>query len=186
MYALGVVDVDNMLIILAASRDMPPTERNIVTKLMMRGFNDATEGAGSKVTGGQTVLNPWPIIGGVAKSICSESDMIRPENAVPESDVIVLTKPIGTQVAVNCKEWTSNPEKWNDVKDLISKEEVERAYRVAMLSMARMNRTGARLMHKYGAHAGTDVTGFGILGHTQNLAEAQKSPCELRLHTLPS
>jgi selenophosphate synthase len=30
-------------------------------------------------------------------------------------------------------------------------------------------------MHKYNAHAATDVTGFGILGHAQNLARNQKN-----------
>jgi selenophosphate synthase len=85
--------------------------------------------------------------------------------------------------------------------------------------MARLNRTGARLMHKYrmdpehththththtqradcwnycladqsrsglvDAHAATDVTGFGILGHTNNLASNQLADVDLEIHTLP-
>src|SRR5689334_18944693 len=39
MYAMGVVDVDNILMILAASRDMDEKHRDIVTKLMMKGFD---------------------------------------------------------------------------------------------------------------------------------------------------
>ena len=34
-------------------------------------------------------------------------------------------------------------------------------------------RVGAQLMHKYGATAATDVTGFGLLGHAQNLVSNQ-------------
>jgi selenide,water dikinase len=34
-------------------------------------------------------------------------------------------------------------------------------------------RKGAMLMHKYGATSATDVTGFGLLGHAQNLASNQ-------------
>lgn len=63
MYALGVVDIDNVLMILAASLDMDEKVRNIVTRKFMTGFNDCCLLAGTNVTGGQSVLNPWPIIG---------------------------------------------------------------------------------------------------------------------------
>ena len=41
------------------------------------------------------------------------------------------------------------------------------------------------LMHKYNAHACTDVTGFGILGHAQNLAQHQKEDVSFVIHNLP-
>jgi len=44
---------------------------------------------------------------------------------------------------------------------------------------------GAKLMHKYGAHGATDVTGFGILGHASNLASAQKNAVDFLIHQLP-
>lgn len=40
-------------------------------------------------------------------------------------------------------------------------------------------------MHKYNAHACTDVTGFGILGHAQNLAKYQKNEVSFVIHHLP-
>lgn len=40
-------------------------------------------------------------------------------------------------------------------------------------------------MHKYSAHAATDVTGFGILGHAQNLARVQKNAVSFVIHNLP-
>ena len=49
------------------------------------------------VQGGQTVINPWLILGGVATAICTQKEMIIPENAVV-GDVLILTKPLGTQV----------------------------------------------------------------------------------------
>jgi len=51
--------------------------------------------------------------------------------------------------------------------------------------MCRLNRSGAKLMHKYDAHACTDVTGFGILGHAQNLVVTQLKDVDFVLHTLP-
>ena len=85
----------------------------------------------------------------------------RPESAVV-GDVLVLTKPLGTQIAVNAHQWLDQPERWNRIKQVISKDEARKAYQRAMDSMARLNRTGARLMHKYNAHGATDVTGSNI------------------------
>jgi len=184
LYAMGVVDCDNVLMILAASTEMSNQERHATTSLMIKGFNDQVTDAGSKVTGGQTVLNPWPIIGGTAVSTCKREDFIMPEDAV-EGDVLVLTKPLGTQVAVNVHQWMFNETKWNRVSDIMSKDDAERAYQVAMASMARLNRNGAKLMHKYGAHGATDVTGFGLLGHSRNLVKNQKAALHFEIHTLP-
>ena len=87
------------------------------------------------------------------------------------SDVLVLTKPLGTQVAVNAHQWLDNPDRWNKIKLVVNEDDVKKAYMRAMSSMTRLNRIGAMLMHKYNAHAATDVTGFGILGHAQNLGK---------------
>ena len=101
-----------MLMLVAASLDMPADYRLVCTGHMMRGFNDVAVAAGSKapppllhnttaypfrfpphtqprtpsfsppatqVVGGQTVHNPWPIIGGVAQAIVTDSEFILPE-----------------------------------------------------------------------------------------------------------
>jgi len=185
MYAFGIYDIDNVLMLLAASTNIKNIDdRNIVTRNLIKGFDDLCKEAETQVSGGQTVLNPWPIIGGVAKSICKKQDFIMPVNAV-SGDVIVLTKPLGTQVAVNVKQWLADEKRWNDIKDIISKEDALRAYHLSALSMSRLNRNAARLMHKYGAHAATDVTGFGIIGHANNLAQNQKASVSFIFHTLP-
>lgn len=40
-------------------------------------------------------------------------------------------------------------------------------------------------MHKFGAHAATDVTGFGLLGHAQNLAEYQRECLQFVINKIP-
>jgi len=184
MYAMGVVDVDSMLMLLAVSMDMPPATGSIVSQHLIRGFNDLAREAETEVVGGQTVKNPWPIIGGVAKAICKLEDIIMPVSAVA-GDVIILTKPLGTQVAVNLKQWMRDDQKWSTVSDIITKPEAQRAYQISQRSMCRLNRNAAKLMHKYGAHAATDVTGFGIQGHMNNLASNQNARVSFRIHTLP-
>ena len=40
-------------------------------------------------------------------------------------------------------------------------------------------------MHKYNAHGATDVTGFGIIGHANNMATIQKNEVDFVIHNLP-
>lgn len=184
LYALGVVECDNMLMLLGASDAFTEKEKDVMLAEMMRGFSDLAEEGGTKVTGGQTVINSWPLIGGVAMAVTMEKDMIRPGGG-RAGDVLVLTKPLGTQVAVNLHQWLLDPRWWDKVKDHTSVADVIVAYEKAETSMSRLNRTGAQLMHQYGAHGGTDVTGFGLLGHAQNLAEHQTDDVDIVIHTLP-
>jgi selenide,water dikinase len=188
LYAEGVAHCDFVLMLLAACRDMPDDQRHICTQEMVRGFRDACTEAETSITGGQTVLNPWPIIGGVATSVCAKGEFVESDGA-RVGDVVVLTKPLGTQVAVNVHQWRRKGEEsnkyWNLCKDYISEEQAEEMMHQAVCSMARLNRNGGRLMLKYKANAATDVTGFGILGHAQNLMENQKAEVGMELHTLP-
>jgi len=184
LYAMGVTECDNMLMLLAVSTKMTEKERDVVVPLMMRGFKDCALEANSTVTGGQTVMNPWCTIGGVATTVCQPNEFIIPDSAVV-GDVLVLTKPLGTQVAVNAHQWLDQPERWNRIKLVVSEEDVRKAYQRSMDSMARLNRIGARLMHKYNAHGATDITGFGLLGHAQALARNQKNEVSFVIHNLP-
>ena len=187
MYALGVVDVDNVLMLLGACRDMTPEERTIVSSGLMRGFTDAVEAAGSRVTGGQTTQNGWPLVGGVAMSCCSEAEIVRPVGARP-GDVLVLTKPLGTQLAGNLYQWRrTNVAQCEQLaaNGVCSREDAMRAFDLAVASMCRLNRNGARAMHRHGAHCATDVTGFGILGHATNLAAHQTEKVDFVLRALP-
>lgn len=184
LYALGVTECDNMLMLLAVSQKMSDKERDVVVPLMIRGFKDLAVEADTSVNGGQTVINPWVTIGGVATTVCQANEFIMPDSAVI-GDVLVLTKPLGTQVAVNAYQWLDQSDRWNRIKLVVSEDDVRKAYQRAMFSMARLNRTASRLMHKYNAHGATDVTGFGLLGHANNLARIQKNEIGFVIHNLP-
>ncbi|RKP28202.1 AIR synthase-related protein [Syncephalis pseudoplumigaleata] len=143
LYAVGVVHCDTMLMLLGVSTQLADSDvRRVATTLCMRGFRDLAAAAGTRVTGGQTVRNPWYLVGGVASAVVAEAQLIRPVNALP-GDVL------------------------------------------AVASMARLNQNAAKLMHKYGAHAATDVTGFGLLGHASNLAAGQDASVDFVIHTMP-
>lgn len=52
--------------VLGVSRNMSEIEKEVVTGLMVEGFDQTAKEASSRVVGGQTVYNPWPMIGGAA------------------------------------------------------------------------------------------------------------------------
>ena len=201
LYAAGVTHCDSLLMLLAECTEIPDTAglRGCVTQLLMRGFADAARDVGVAVTGGQSVRGAWPLIGGAASAVCPRTQLLAPGRAIP-GDVVVLTKPLGMQVCVNAHQWLARRAtspvfraRAEQLDALLPAGVVEASYRTAARQMARMNRRAAELMHVHGAHAATDVTGFGILGHAANLAQEQgqsqgkeQGPSvALEIHTLP-
>lgn len=184
MYALGVTEVDNMLMKLSVANKMTDKERDVVVPLIIKGFRDAARRGGTQVTGGETVTNPWCMIGGVATAVTLPTEYIIPDQC-SAGDVLVLTKPLGTQIAVNCYHWLQSPSAWSKIKLVISHAEVTKAYNRAMDMMQKLNLGAARLMHKYKAHAATAIGGFGLLGHAMALARCQKNEVSFVIHNLP-
>ena len=74
---MGISRVDHMLMVLAISQMMTEKEREVITRELIRGFDDTAKEAGCFVTGGQSIMNPWPIIGGVANVVCDENEYIK-------------------------------------------------------------------------------------------------------------
>jgi selenide,water dikinase len=184
--SMGIERPDTVLMSLAASVEMDEAERTHVTVEIIRGFNDTVRRCGSRVTGGQSVYNPWPLIGGTAMAVVPESEFIRP-TGLRAGDVLVLTKPLGTQLGVNLRHWSKRPTRLyvEHVKDRMAQAEIDALYALSVACMARLNTVGARMMRKYKSRGGTDVTGFGILGHSRNLALGQEASVRLEIDTLP-
>ncbi|NWI61757.1 SPS2 dikinase, partial [Calyptomena viridis] len=164
LYAMGVTECDNVLMLLSVSQRMSE-------EVTGTGDTGRTRGGdtGETVTPGVTRTTPFPP--GEGKWACPAltPPLPRPDSAVP-GDVLVLTKPLGTHMAVSAYQWLDIPERWNKIKLVVTREEVELAYQEAVCSMATLNRTAAGLMRAFGAHAATDVTGFGLVGHARALA----------------
>lgn len=51
--------------------------------------------------------------------------------------------------------------------------------------MSTLNKNAAHLMMRHRCHGATDITGFGIKGHAQNLVAVQKQPVDFRFDALP-
>lgn len=83
IYAMGIDRIDNILMVLGVSLTMLEQHREIVTREMIRGFNDCALEAGTLITGGQSIMNPWPIIGGEANVICRKDEYLSPNFGEP-------------------------------------------------------------------------------------------------------
>ncbi|CAD8071259.1 unnamed protein product [Paramecium primaurelia] len=185
LYAMGVTQVDTMLMVLGVCTKMTEEEKQISTSLMLEGFNDCAKEAKTSVTGGQSVQSPWPQIGGVGIASNHKDDFIMP-NGAEAGDYLVLTKPLGVQLAVNTYQWmTTIPQKWDAIKGLTNEKEINEAFDHATKSMCTLNAAAASLFKKHKIKASTDVTGFGILGHAKYLAKAQKRKVQFVIDNLP-
>lgn len=109
-------------------------------------------------------------------------------NRIVSGDILVLTKPLGTQLATNVYHWMmDSSDSWMQLQTCgVTEDDVVKTYLSAIESMGRLNKTAAELMHKYNAHGATDVTGFGLKGHTENLLAFQGNQLlSFHIHTLP-
>lgn len=81
LYAMGISNIRDVLMILGVSTDMSELEKDVATTLMIQGFTEAAEQAQTQVGGGQTVYNPWPMMGGCAIAVVEEGNFIMPNYA---------------------------------------------------------------------------------------------------------
>lgn len=76
-------------------------------------------------------------------------------------------------------------EKYQKLSKYLTNNDIQLTYNIAIKSMTTLNRNSAILMHKYNANCSTDITGFGLLGHAQNLVEFQKNNLNFIINKLP-
>jgi len=123
---------------------------------ILRGGSDVTRHLGIPTLGGHTIDDPEPKYGLVAIGEVHPDEMVTNAGARP-GDALVLTKPIGSGViATAIKKADPDP---GIVRDAIE-------------VMATLNHEASQAMRAEGLVAGTDVTGFGLLGHLRSLTRA--------------
>jgi selenide, water dikinase len=116
------------------------------------------------IAGGHSIDSTEPLFGQVVVGDVAIDDLLTNDGARP-GQALVLTKPIGTGIVTTALK-RSDPVLGDDDTPLA------RAYAAAVTSMTRLNREAAAAATAAGASAATDVTGFGLLGHTHRLAAA--------------
>jgi selenide,water dikinase len=137
---------------------------------VLRGGHDVVEAAGAVIVGGHTIDDPEPKYGLAVTGVVDPAEMIT--NATGRAgDALVLTKPVGAGAVTTSLK-----------KGLASDEVVARAVEV----MTELNEAGARAAREAGAHAMTDVTGFGLLGHLHELSLASGMAAVVEAAAVPA
>ncbi len=125
--------------------------------------------AGAALLGGHTVRDTDLKFGLAVVGEADPAHLLTNAAARP-GDQLVLTKPLGTGVLVNAFKL--------DKLD-------EAGLEPALLEMERLNERAAALALEHGAHAATDVTGFGLVGHAGEVARASGVRIRLVAADLP-
>ena len=159
VYAMGG-EPKLCLNIMAIPADMP---KDAVHQLLRGGYDKVYE-AGALITGGHSILDDEPKYGLAVTGFVHPDKMLTNSDAKP-GDVLLFTKPLGIGVLTTAAK-----------ADMASEESIQ----LAQTMMTTLNKAARDVMVKYRAHACTDVTGFGMLGHTFEMA--QGSNVEIELH----
>ena len=145
--------------------DLPPE----ISAEILRGGAEKCREAGVVVAGGHTVQDREPKFGLVVLGFV-ELDHLVAKKGLKPGDALVLTKPLGLGVTSTA------------IKRGLA-DEAEIAEVVGWMS--RLNRDAGRLAREFNLQGGTDVTGFGLLGHGLEMAEASGVGLRFSFSSLP-
>lgn len=132
----------------------PPKEDKAILRAVLQGGADKVKEAGAVIAGGHSVRDDELKYGLAVVGLVHPDAVIRNAGALP-GDRLVLTKPIGTGLLTTARR-----------ADAVTAADLE----PATSQMLALNRDAAAAMVRVQAHAATDVTGFGLLGHAQEMA----------------
>jgi selenide,water dikinase len=136
---------------------------------ILRGGAEKAREAGVVIAGGHSVKDSEPKYGLVALGWVDPRRMIR-KSGLEAGDLLVLTKPLGTGVTSTAlKQQRASPEHVAE----------------ATTWMKGLNRGAAQVATEFDVRGGTDITGFGLLGHAAELANASDLALQFDQAQLP-
>jgi selenide,water dikinase len=150
---------------------MYPMKKLGVTLLreILRGGSDKVLEAGASIAGGHSVDDNEPKYG-LAVTGVVHPDRILTNCGAREGDVLILTKPLGTGVLFNACRSKKLP--WRDLEAILPE-------------VAALNKKAIEIALNFNIHACTDITGFGIIGHSLEMAKGSGVQINLFYDKLP-
>ena len=136
---------------------------------IFRGGAEKVKEAGAVIAGGHSVQDKEPKYGLVALGMADEKDLLT-KNGARSGDVLVLTKPLGTGVTTTAI-----------MRDKGTAEHEEEAVKWMTL----LNSGASSIAGMVGVRAATDITGFGLIGHGIEMAEASSVQLEIHYAQVP-
>jgi selenide,water dikinase len=145
--------------------ELPPE----VNGEILRGGAEKAREAGVVIAGGHTVQDKEPKYGLVVLGFVNPKKMLTKGGARP-GDALILTKPLGFGVTTTAlKQEKASPE---DVAEVVQ-------------WMKRLNKAASSLAVEFNLRGGTDVTGFSLLGHAAEMAQASGAGLRIHAEKLP-
>jgi selenide,water dikinase len=164
LYAMGATPILALNIVA-----MPPDLPGDIVEKILRGGAEKVKEAGAVIAGGHTIQDPEPKYGLVTLGTCV-IDRLTTKSKAKSGDVLILTKPLGIGVTTTAlKNEKADPD---DIEQ-------------AATWMKKLNASAANLAAEFDVQAATDVTGFGLLGHGAEMAEASSVAFRLHLPSIP-
>jgi selenide,water dikinase len=180
-YDFGRIAAANALSDVYAMGGRPLTAMNVVAfplerlggdvlREILRGGLEVVEAAGAALAGGHSIDDPEPKYGLAVTGVVDPSALVT--NAGGRAgDALVLTKPLGVGAIVTAR-------KRGAADDALVSDAVE--------VMTALNDVASAAAVAAGAHAMTDVTGFGLLGHLHNIARESGLAAEVVAADVPA
>ena len=140
-----------------------------ISSEIMRGGAEKAREAGVVIAGGHTVKDKEPKYGLIAIGFVDPRKMLS-KGGLKVGDALVLTKPLGFGVTT-----TALKREQADAQDVIE----------AVNWMKRLNRAASQLAVEFGLRGATDITGYGLLGHGLEMAEASGVSLKLEFANIP-
>ncbi len=165
IYAMGARPLAVLNIVGFPDKELPVE----ILAEILRGGAERVAAAGAVVAGGHTVRDS-EIKFGLSVTGLVHPDRILTNGGAKVGDVLVLTKPIGSGVLTTAAK-----------KGLISESDLAEAIDV----MTDLNRGACEAALEVGVHAATDITGFGLIGHAHEMAEASGVTIEIDAKSVP-
>ena len=165
LYAMGAQPITALSILCYD----PDELENKVVGTMLEGVAEKVHEAGAFVIGGHT-LKDVEVKCGLAVTGLAAPDRIITINAAKPGDELILTKPLGTGViSTALKSGVASAHAIEKIND----------------SMRTLNKAACDAMCEYNVVSATDITGFGLLGHALEMAQASTVSLSIAASTVP-
>jgi selenide,water dikinase len=165
VYAMGGRPITCLNLVAFPSGKLAP---EVLHRIVAGAVDKITE-AGAVLIGGHTIEDDEPKFGLAVNGIVHPDRLWTNAGARP-GDVLVLTKPIGSGVLFNA-----------NIKNWVSEE----ALADCIAHLTTLNRVACETMQRFDIHAVTDVTGFGLAGHSYEVARASGVQLTISMDRLP-
>ncbi len=165
IYAMGAKPIACLNLVSFPSDKLAP---EVMNRIIAGALDKITE-AGAVLAGGHSIEDAEPKFGLAVNGLVHPDKIWKNSDAQP-GDRLVLTKPVGSGVIFNA-----------NLKKLVSPDALD----ACIATIATLNKTAAETARQFDIHAATDITGFGLAGHSFEMARGSDVCIRIDIQRVP-